>query len=634
MKKVISLLLVVCLAFGAVMPVSAKQKTSAPAVTTAKTMRDVRAAVTCEYPIIFVTGIGQTWSHLVDENGNYKANSKSDLWNYNLFDREEDPIDYNLFYPDSNAFKDPKVLFATLRLAGEIVLTLVLKHNFISKKDVSTLFSGLLSRNIIDENGKLPPDVEDCTPPYPISKYNEVDLENFYFSIPCQSIVDQVGADNIFCFYHSAFSFLYNDADDLDKFINDAVLGKYSKAKKVVLVPMSMGATVVNAYLDRYGDKGQVARVVSIVGAWNGSDVIADLVEGKFADNAPELLYNGALLNAIDEPWNYVANIALRTLPKRTLRAVIDTLVSAIVESIILPTPSLLALMPGERYAAVEEKLLMDSKYDKVREQAREYNKAQLNLIPRLEELQAKGTEFYFICGYGFEFGGGGGGYDYFRFMDSSRKTNSDEIIQISSTAPGATYAPAGKKLHKTGPYVSPDGSIDLSTSFAPDRTWCFFEQKHELEYNNTALRLALDISSGKVKSVRASAATYPQFNESRNAKALLRGDVTYLTRLQDFIKANKSDPAKTEDVKLAQDALDQCNAMLAETHNNRKADDAVIENAYQTLIKIGLEEPPKEKKQSKVEQFFTDSLRKLNDRVYDTFGAAGFLDKFSIKRK
>ena len=625
MKKVISLLLAVSLMIGAVLPVCAKSETALPEITGAAAPDEIRAAVKCEYPIIFVTGIGQTWSHLVDENGNYKANSKSDLWNYNLFDREEDPIDYNLFYPDSNAFKDPKVLFATVRILGQVAMTLVLKRNFISQKDVGTVFSGVLSRNIIDENGNLPSDVEDCSRPFPISEYNDIDLENFYYSIPCQSIVQEIGAENIFCFYHSAFSFLYRDADNLDAFINDAVLGKYSDADKVVLVPMSMGATVVNAYLDRYGSKGQVARVVSIVGAWNGSDVIADLVEGKFAENAPELLYNGALLNAIDEPWNYVANIALRILPKKALRSVIDTLVSAIVESIILPTPSMLALMPGERYAAVEQKLLMDSKYDKVREQAREYNRAQLNLIPRLRELEANGTEFYFICGYGFEFGGGSGGYEYFRFMESSPTTNSDEIIQISSTAPQL----AGQKLGKSGEYVSPDGSIDLSTSFAPDRTWCFFEQKHELEYNNTALRLALDISAGRVKSVRSSADTYPQFNESRNAKSLLRGDNTYLTRLQSFINANKSDPAKAQDVALAQDALNQCNAMLAETHNNREADDAVIENAYQTLIKIGLEEAPKEEEQSAFMQTLTKWLKALNDRVYDTFGAAGFRDKF-----
>ena len=628
MKKGISLLLVISLIFATVLPVCAKAEPAAPEAAAVQTLADVQAAIDCEYPIIFVTGIGQTWTHLVDENGNYKSNLKSDLWNYNWFHGDEDPIDYNLFYPDSNGLKNPKALFALLRVAGQFGLSLVLKRNLISQKDVGTVFSAIMSRNIIDENGKLPADVEDCLKNYPISEYNELDLYNFYYSIPCQSIVEQIGAENIFCYNHSAFSYLYDDADGLDKFIDETVLGKYSDAGKVVLIPMSMGATVVNAYLDRYGDKGQVKRIVSIVGAWNGSDVVADLVEGKYAENAPELLYNGILNEVIGEPWCYAVNVALRILPKRVLRSIIDTILSAVVESVILPTPSMLALIPGDRYPAIEQKLLMDSKWDKVRAQAREYNRAQQNLIPRLQELERNGTEFYFICGYGLQFGGSSDGYQFFQFMQSAATTNSDEIIQISSTAPGATYAPAGQKLGKSGEYVSPDGSIDLSTSFAPDRTWCFYQQKHELEYNNTALRLALDISAGRVTSVAGAVDIYPQFNQSRDAKRLLRGDVTYRTRLQGYINANRSDPSKAENVQLAQDALDACNAMLDRTHNDREADDAVIENAYQTLVQLGLEQPRKESEPSGFEKFLNRALKNLNDRVYETFGAAGFIDK------
>ena len=46
-------------------------------------------------------------------------------------------------------------------------------------------------------------------------------------------------------------------------------------------------------------------------------------------------------------------------------------------------------------------------------------------------------------------------------------------------------------------------------------------------------------------------------------------------------------------------------------------------------LIKIGLEQAPVEEEPSAVMQFLTKVLKKLNDRVYDTFGAAGFRDKF-----
>ena len=53
---------------------------------------------------------------------------------------------------------------------------------------------------------------------------------------------------------------------------------------------MSMGASVVSAYLHDYGTKGRVDKVVSIVGAWEGSNVIADLIDLAYAE-AKDLCY-------------------------------------------------------------------------------------------------------------------------------------------------------------------------------------------------------------------------------------------------------------------------------------------------------------------------------------------------------
>jgi hypothetical protein len=50
---------------------------------------------------------------------------------------------------------------------------------------------------------------------------------------------------------------------------------------------MSMGAAVVNAYFDLYPEADEVARVVSIVGAWDGSDVVADLIEPRTFISSP-----------------------------------------------------------------------------------------------------------------------------------------------------------------------------------------------------------------------------------------------------------------------------------------------------------------------------------------------------------
>lgn len=608
MKRFLSVLLALSMLVATLIPVSAKAPAAEPQVEVVAP-EDISGAA-LEYPIIFVTGIGQTWTHLVNEDGSYKTDSKGNV------------IEYNLFYVDIKGLLKPKAFFATLRFLGEFVGSMVIGRNLVRAEDVETLFAGLLHYNIVDENGKLPADVEDTVKPYPLSEYNELDTKNFYRSIPCQSIVPEVGAENIFCFNHPAFSFLYDDADGLHKFIG-TVLEKYTDADKVVLVPMSMGAAVTNAYLDRYGDCGEVARVVSIVGAWDGSDVVADLVEKKYASNAPELLYNGIIADLIGEPFGYVVNIILRVFPKATLRKIIDTALTGVVRPLILKTPSMMALVPSSRYEAIEKEYLAGEEWAYIRAQTHPYYEAQKNLQSRLKKLEAQGMEFYFISGYGLKFGGYSDDYAFFQFMKSAETTNSDEIIQIGSTAPGATFAPFDKSLDTATAYTSPDGSVDLSTSFAPDRTWIFHGQKHELEYNNTAIRLAFEIAKGSIQSVSEVADIYPQFNDSRDVKRLIRGEDNYINQLTAYIEENKEDPAMAENVAKAQNALDACVAMMNETHNDREADDAVMDAAFEVLVELGIREAPKVKEPSKVNAF----LKKLNDKVYDIFGAKGFID-------
>lgn len=614
MKKIVSILLVLSMLVATLIPVSAQAPAVEPQIEVIAQGDLSDNAV--EYPIVFVTGIGQTWTHLVNEDGSYKTDSKGNV------------IEYNLFYVDIKGLFQPKAFFATLRFLGEFVGSMILDRNLVRAADVEALFEGLLHYNIVDENGKLPADVEDTVKPYPLSEYNELDTKNFFRSIPCQSIVPEVGAENIFCFNHPAFSFLYDDADGLHEFIG-TILEKYSDADKVVLVPMSMGAAVTNAYLDRYGDCGEVARVVSIVGAWDGSDVVADLVEKKYASNAPELLYNGIIADLIGEPFGYIVNILLRAFPKATLREIIDTALTGVVRPLILKTPSMMALVPSSRYEAIEKEYLSGDEWAYIRAQTRPYYEAQKNLQPRLRALEAQGMEFYFISGYGLKFGGYSDDYAFFQFMESAETTNADEIIQISSTAPGATFAPFDKSLDVKTPYTSPDGSVDLSTCFAPNRTWIFHGQKHELEYNNTAIRLAFEIAMGTVTSVAQVADVYPQFNESRDAKRLIRGEDNYINQLTEYIEENENDPAKAENVAKAQKALDACQTMLNETHNDREKDDAVMDAAFEVLVELGIREAPKEKRTS----LGTKLLRKLNDKVYEIFGAEGFIDALPCKK-
>ncbi|MBQ7545861.1 MAG: hypothetical protein IJT41_02705 [Clostridia bacterium] len=615
MKKILSCILIAVLLATTAIPAFAAQ-INEPAAESESTDLPIQ--------IVFVNGIGQLWSHLIDENGNYKTAKDKNS--------EIKMIEYNLFYTDWSAFKQPRNTLALARAVLELfVLSPLLDRNMISKRVWNTFFEALFNRNIIDKNGDLPPDVEPAARNYPLSAYNEVDKANFYHSIPCRDQLDGIGEENVYCYYHSAFSFLERDADGLDAFINDVVLKDRPAETPVVLVPMSMGATVVSAYLAKYGDKGQVKRVVSIVGAWNGSDLVADLIEHKYSVEAPELLYHTVLPEVIGDPWGHLLCCFLYSFSQKTLRSILDTILSSLVETIVLRTPSLLALIPAERYPAIEEKYLSGDEYAYIREQTRAYYEAQRTLPQRMARLQTQGTEFYFISGYGLPFGGADESeFSYFRFMQSAETTNSDEIISISSTAPGAVYAPAGQSLGRTGRYISPDGSVDLSTSFAPDRTWLFYRQKHQLDYNNTALQLAMDIAVGKVTDVASGADKYPQFNARRDAKPLIKGNDTYLDRLKKYIDANAGDPQKAAEVARARDALARCSAMLEDTHNDPEADAAVIAYAAEVLSELYPEPEPKAQKWS--ERVLNGAVEKLHEWLYRTFGAAGWRDKYAFR--
>ena len=593
MKRLISILLAFVLLLTAILPVQAKEV----------------------LPIIFVTGIGQTWTHILNTDGSFRSNDPNDKKTYNYFWDDDDPIDYNLLYPDTNGLKTPKAMAASVTVVTQLLLSALLDCDLVSKRAVQTVLTAVLHEHILDENGKLPAEVEDVYKPYPLSEYNETELDDFYTSIPCKDLAEQIGMENVYCFNHPAFSYLYDDAERLHAFIQTVKEQRHTD--KVILVPMSMGAAVVSAYLDLYPDTDEVRRVVSIVGAWNGSDVVADLIEGKYSDNAPQLLYHD-ILQGLDSPDKEIVSLVLRLFPKRVLRSIIDKVVAALRDGLLLKTPSLMALVPYERYEAIEQTYMKGKEFDNVRAQTRRYYEAQRTLWSRLRAQQQRGMEFFFLAGYGLPFGAAD--FPYFAFMQSTETTNSDEVIAISSTVPGAEYAPCGSRLGRTGEYVSPDGSVDLAASFAPDRTWCFYRQKHGLEYNNTALRLAMDIATGKVRDVQSSRDTYPQFNNARNARSLLRGD---LENLRGYIDLHADDAAFAQDVRRAQKMVEQCEAMLADTHNDPDRDNGITQDARQLLYDLGVYEEEEPKTLSRREQMIV----KWSERAEKIFGNAGFAD-------
>ena len=631
MKKLIALLLSILMILPiALLPASA-QTDAQPTVRVADSMESVFAEGENSL-VVFVTGIGQSFSYLFDksyaEEGAFEKGTLQDYENYAPLIAEGKYLTkWNLFNSFDEVFSNDATVKTIVKLVLSLLFSSVIRRNVISQSDVQSLVRDLFHFNLVDENGNGDPRV--VTPRYtmPVSEFPGSEAKDrFYSSIPCKDIAKAKFGTNfedyLYVFNYNAFSYTSKNISGLHDFVETILKENKVGAKDIVLVPMSMGASVVTAYMDAYPTKAEnhIRRVVSIVGAWDGSDVVADLLTQQYCDNSADLFYNGLIADLVGEPWGYLINIVLRLFPKKILRGFIDMALEGIATDLFCVTPSLCNLVPTYRYAEVEHLI----KSPVVKAEADAFQAAKRKLGTTMASLEKEGVTFSFISAYGLPFGAITPDYSMFGFMKGAPLTNSDEIINIDSTAPGTSYVAAGSKFADTeGRILSPDGSIDISTTYRKDASWFFYQQKHELEYNNTALALALELATGNIKTVydcdnlQEDGYYFPQFNDARNLKPLTR---SYLPDLERYCK--ETGYVLTAD---QQAILDKAEAMTKRTVNDYEADNAIIAEVEAMLIEIGVYEAPAEPEA--FDKILNSALKGANDITYKIFGAKGFLD-------
>lgn len=597
-KKLLAVLLCVVMAFSA--------------MTAAFTV----AAKDDVVPVVFVPGIGQSQTYKYDDEGNVVAD-----WNL---------LHINTDF-DSFGIGD---WINLVKFVVEFIGSIALQKDIIPSSSIDNVLKIFFADHLSDENGNPINNVVTPLHTYPVSEYDEEARDIFDDRIPCQFLLDEIGEENVYCYNYPVFSNADKNAVGLNDFIENVVL-KQTGASKVILVPMSMGASVVNNYLNQYPDAGRVEKVISIVGAWDGSDVFGDLMLADFDDNAPAMVYTNLLgeLGFVDPYVGSIINIAARILPKQELRNILDDIVDSLVRTLFLENTSFLSLCPSGRYEEFAAKYLQGEDMADVKAQTDRYAAAQANLEERLMYQQnTYGTEFYFISGYNLAFGDED--YGFFKFFETYDTTNSDEIIQISSTAPGTSFVPAGQSfdadyIADPAHNVSPDGSIDASTCYFEDTSWYFEGQKHELTDNNTALSLAFEIALGNIHSVKDCEDTYPQFNESRFVRRLTRD------YLPDAATIDRS-TLEAEDAAKLDKAVADAEAMMARTINDRDEDDKIIFALKDLLIELNVKYNIWEDRyQPEVEDPTMEAVELVlgivSDVLVKIFGQKGFADFWSF---
>ncbi|MCQ2470569.1 MAG: hypothetical protein MJ147_00855 [Clostridia bacterium] len=691
MKKFLSVLLSLVLVFSIITPaIFAEDKDTA--LMTANSVEEAVKLSGDQYPIVFVTGIGQTFSYYIDDASedvmylNGKAYNYSTMANLFMLDTEITTIISDIFEDigsgDASAadviralkqVKNNKILqnsFGTVagganfvKVLGQIISSISTGIYTVNYNDLCTLAKGLLHDNIIDENGKLPEYIVSSVHECPISEFdvkpdgteaNAFGKGRFYRDIPCREILEEIGEDKVFCYNYASFGSLTNIAAGLDHLINDVILGKdgyFPDAEKVVLIPMSMGAAMVSQYLyncEQAGKDPHVARVVSIVGCWNGSDIMADLIEKKYVENSVELFYTKwPVIVGNDQTVGTVLNTLWRLFSHDALSKLITDVLSAICDELILKSPSMLALIPSDRYDAIRDKYLTRPGYESVLKELDTYHKVQLGLKDRMAKLNKEyGIEFYFISGYGLNLGGGFEKYDttkdnysFFGFLYSSNKVNSDEIIPIQSTAPGTTCVPVGQTFsdeymktaesNGTAKYIDPfSQSIDLSTCYYPDHAWVFYQQIHQLDNNNTALRLAFKIANGEISDVNQCKDTYPRFNDSRDLRGI-NGDLQWVKAA--ILDVKDTNPVAASIADEAQGYYDKGMAIVNSTINHRDDEEAFakeLKDFRADASRVLSGQAPKEEKEPTFWEANGDNiLSTFSKFMYKAFSGYGLPD-------
>ena len=234
MKKIIAILLAVAMLVPMVLVPTYAQQTK---VTTADSLECAFAEGENSL-VVFVTGIGQSYSYLFDESytqeGAFENGTLQDFENYApLIAEGKYQSRWNLFNSFDEVFNDKTTIMTIVGAVAELLISSVLRVNIIDQNKVDKIVSDLFHFNIVGEDGNGDPRV--VTPRYamPVSEFPYATLEDgryeseaknrFYSSIPCKDIAREKFGENfedyLYVFNFNAFSYTSKNVAAMHEFV-------------------------------------------------------------------------------------------------------------------------------------------------------------------------------------------------------------------------------------------------------------------------------------------------------------------------------------------------------------------------------------------------------------------------------
>lgn len=565
-------------------------------------------------PVVILPGINHSPTYLYDENDNP------------YLDADGGHVGGTLLILELSKLWG-KIPALVLSLLG----TIMLQHSIGLEKAAYNAVKAAFWVQECDNDGNFVNNLQTQRWNHPISEMTQDDKDWLYRMIPLQRVEEAIGGDHIYMFTFNLVGDPIQSAAELDKYID--MVKEQTGHDKVTLLPVSLGGTILTAYLNEYGH-GDLDQIVNVVACLNGTDIVADMMDRKW-NLADEYFYHEFIPPILgdDAALGYLINIVLHIIPRSGVDAILTGAISAILDSMMINCPQIWAMIPSYRYDALAERYLNDPAKKVLKEKTDRFQDARLNLEKNILAAVEDGVRVNSIAASNLDFGEQD--YTFFAIVASAKEHNSDGIINLSSTTIGATGAAGDKTLadvdyekntkctNTAHNHISPDNMVDVSTAVLPENTWIFLEQHHEVGNNDVVLNLVQAIIEGKVSNVNDDPVNYPQFNYSCNTKYIRRWRIPdaqgLLTNEEDEFELTPEQIAELEA------AIAKGEEVLKLTVVDQKKIKEAEDELNAVLAKYGMYTYPEEP--TGAEKFFGDALEGTSKFLVDTIGGGSLVD-------
>lgn len=408
------------------------------------------------------------------------------------------------------------------------------------------VYENLFTEIVCDENGNSVNEIKTSVFPESVDNYPDVfqygeETEDEIGIVKC--LIDDIGGENVYFFNYDWRLDPMKHADDLNSFIEK--VKKEKDSDKVTLIPCSMGGTVTNSYLYKYGTDS-VNKVIYAMTAIQGLDAVGEVFHRNIDVNVDVLmaylfsmqrddLAMQILMSAIAS-FTEITPAITKWLDK-FIDESLDELNDRVYDELMCISfgtlPGFWSLVPDSYYDDAKE-IFFAGKINKTFEKV--IDNYHYNVQARASEIMQKaiddGVEIYVLASYGYV----GGPYT------KAATAQSDCLIETANQSLWATTAPYGESFgkdytpkgtvcsNKGHNHVSTDGIIDASTCAFPENTWFIKYNKHVgIPHNTDCHRLLTYLVTSDSYVNIYSDESYPQFmsyNKNTGKLTSLTGEI------------------------------------------------------------------------------------------------------------